>query len=344
MTVAGRTRTLRAAATALAAGAILACATPGGPTERVKIPPGASLRIVSDTLVAHGIVTHPRWFRFLARVRGMDRVLQAGVYQLPRKTGSWQVLTALTTGRVATVRFTVPEGLTVLELADLAQSRLSIPRDSLVRVAFDSSEAHSAGLPPGGFEGFLMPETYQVPAGSTARDLLRMMTQQFQEAWQPGWNARLDSLGLTLVQLVALASIVEGEARHAEERPIIAGVYWNRLRRGIALQADPTVQYAIQLKTGERKTRLYFKDYDTPSIYNTYLHPGLPPGPVDSPGKESLAAALYPADVPFLYFVARPDGHHVFSRTIDEHNRAVAQIRAEERRRRRAFGAGTSPR
>jgi UPF0755 protein len=136
--------------------------------------------------------------------------------------------------------------------------------------------------------------------------------------------------------ILALASIVEGEARHDEDRPIIAGVYMNRLRRGMPLQADPTVQYAIQLKTGERKPRLFFKDYEFPSPYNTYLHQGLPPGPVNSPGLRSIAAALYPADVPYLYFVAGPDGRHVFSRTIREHNAAVARIQAEQRALRRA--------
>jgi UPF0755 protein len=157
------------------------------------------------------------------------------------------------------------------------------------------------------------------------------MVTEFNRRWLPAWDRRLDTLGLTRHQLVTLASIVEGEARHDDERATIAGVYLNRLRRGIALQADPTVQYAIQVATGERKTRLLFKDLEIQSPYNTYLHSGLPPGPVNAPGLKSLEAALYPASVPWLYFVAGPDGYHIFSRTLEEHNRAIAAVRHDRR-------------
>ena len=153
------------------------------------------------------------------------------------------------------------------------------------------------------------------------------MGSEFLKQWQPGWDQRLDSLGWTRHQAVTMASIVEGEARHDDERPIIAAVYANRLRLGMPLQADPTVQYALQLRTGQRKPRLYFHDYGTNSPYNTYLHPGLPPGPVNSPGLASIQAALYPSAVPYLFFVAGPDGHHVFSRTLREHNRAIQELR-----------------
>jgi UPF0755 protein len=154
------------------------------------------------------------------------------------------------------------------------------------------------------------------------------MVQEFEHGWKPEWTSRLDTVHMTRLEVVTLASIVEGEARADEERETIAGVYLNRLRIGMALQADPTVQYAIELATGERKKRLYTKDYRTPSPYNTYLHPGLPPGPVNSPSIRSIEAALYPADVPYLYFVAGPDGHHVFSRTYQEHLRAIREVRA----------------
>jgi UPF0755 protein len=157
------------------------------------------------------------------------------------------------------------------------------------------------------------------------------MAAEFRRRWLPEWDRRLDSLGMTRTQLLTLASIVEGEARHDDERGIIAGVYSNRLRLGMLLQADPTVQYAIQLATGERKARLWFKDLEIQSPYNTYLHAGLPPGPVNSPGIKSIEAALYPAMVPWLYFVAAPDGHHVFTRTLAEHNRAVEEVRRLER-------------
>jgi UPF0755 protein len=225
------------------------------------------------------------------------------------------------------VRFTAPEGLTLADLADLAQSRLGIPAESLLTAAADSAAAvRPAGTAPS-LEGFLLPETYTLPLPVTAEALLQAMAAEFERRWNPAWDRRLDSLGLTRRELVTLASIVEGEARHDDERAIIAGVYHNRLERGMLLQADPTVQYAVQLATGERKTRLLFKDLEIDSPYNTYVHAGLPPGPVNSPGTRSIEAALYPAEVPWLYFVAGPDGRHVFSRTLADHNRAIAEIR-----------------
>ena len=305
----------------------LAACAQGAGLERITIPPGATFAQVTDSLEAHGVVTHRLWFKVVARVRGLDREVQAGVYEIPRGTGSWRVLSVLAEGRVTVTRFTVPEGLTLLELAELAQDRLGIPRESLLVAATDSAETAAVGLSRRGMEGFLLPETYQVPVGLTGRDLVRLMARAFQRAWSPDWSARLGALGLSQAELITLASIVEGEARYDEERPIIAGVYHNRLRLGMALQADPTVQYAIQLKTGERKTRLFFKDYEIRSPYNTYLHPGLPPGPVNSPGLRSIQATLYPAQVPYLYFVAQPDGHHLFTRTIAEHQAAIGRVR-----------------
>ncbi|MGH7656780.1 MAG: endolytic transglycosylase MltG, partial [Gemmatimonadales bacterium] len=153
------------------------------------------------------------------------------------------------------------------------------------------------------------------------------MVRAFNRAWKPEWTAQLDSLGMNRLEVVTLASIVEGEAILDSERPIIAGVYHNRLRIGMALQADPTVQYALQLQ-GERKQRLYIRDYRTPSPYNTYLHPGLPPGPISSPGVASIEATLHPASVPYLYFVAMLGGRHAFSRTYQEHLIAISRARA----------------
>ena len=175
------------------------------------------------------------------------------------------------------------------------------------------------------FEGFLRPETYSLPMAVGGDELVRIMAEGFKAGWQPRWTARLDSLKMSQLQLVTFASIVEGEARADDERETIAGVYHNRLRIGMALQADPTVQYAITLATGKRKPRLFTKDYQLPSPYNTYLHPGLPPGPVNSPSQRSIEASLYPAKVPYLYFVAGPDGRHVFAKTYAEHLRNIAQ-------------------
>lgn len=316
----------------MAVALLLACGGSGdGGKIRVTVPAGATFREVTDTLVAHDLVASRFWFTLLARVRRTDRSAKAGIYDLPTGASPWALLRAIETGRVAMVKFTAPEGLTLTDLADLAAERLGVIPDSVVKAASERARVSAIAPDAPTLEGYLLPETYNLPVPVTATSLVQAMVEEFQRKWNPAWDRRLDSLRMTRTQLLALASIVEGEARHDDERAIIAAVYRNRLRMGMPLQADPTVQYAIQISTGQRKQRLYFKDYDFPSPYNTYLNPGLPPGPVNSPGLKSIEAALYPADVPYLYFVAGPDGHHLFSRTLIEHNRAIAEVRQKMR-------------
>ncbi len=311
----------------------LACssAPANAPIVRITIPPGATFHDAADTLQARGIISSPDLFRMLGRIRGSDRKLRAGVYDIPESAGAWGALRLLESGKVATVRFTAPEGLTLLELSGLVESRLGIPAPDFLAQTRDPAWRQEFHIPAPTLEGYLLPETYTLPLPVDATALVRAMLGEFSRQWNPGWNRRLDSLRLSQAQLLALASIVEGEARHDEERPIIAGVYTNRLRRGMLLQADPTVQYAIQLATGSRRPRLFFRDYAVSSPYNTYIHLGLPPGPVNSPGLKSIQAALYPADVPWLYFVAGTDGYHRFSRTLSEHNRKIEEVRREGR-------------
>lgn len=305
-----------------------ACSGSNTDTERVRLPPGASFAAVTESLSAHGVVSNRTVFKLMARVRGVDRTVKAGIYEFAPGQSAWEVLGILADGKAAAQRLTVPEGLTIQDFAALASQRLAIPEDSLLAAARDGAAASAIlGYPVSSFEGFLRPETYTLPLAVGASELVRVMAEGFTGDWKPEWNARLDSLRMTQLQLVTFASIVEGEARVDDERETIAGVYHNRLRIGMALQADPTVQYAIALKTGKRKPRLFVKDYQFPSPYNTYLNRGLPPGPVNSPSRRSIEASLYPARVPYLYFVAGPDGRHVFSRTYDEHLRAIARVR-----------------
>lgn len=298
-----------------------------GPAERIIVPPGATFASVTDTLAAHGLVRNRLWFKLRARLLGVDRTVHPGVYEVNRAMSSGEVLSILAAGQSTIVKFTVPEGLTVFDVADLAAERVGVRRDSILAAARDTVLIDSLGLPGRSLEGFLHPDTYQLPANIGARDIVRLMAEGFKHSWDPAWTPRLDSIGMSQLQVVTLASIVEGEARADDERETIASVYLNRLRRGMALQADPTVQYALMLRTGDRKPRLYDRDYQTPSPYNTYLQPGLPPGPVNSPSRRSIQASLYPADTPYLFFVAGPDGRHVFTRTFDEHLRAIAKVR-----------------
>jgi UPF0755 protein len=297
------------------------------PTARVTIPPGISFSAVTDTLEAHGLIRNRRWFTLVARIRGLDRSVQAGTYDFQPGTSAPQILTMLANGQEAMVRVTIREGLTTIDVAAVVAHRLALSEEEFLEATQDTNLVRRYSPTAASLEGYLFPETYTVPEGVEANRLAAVMAQEFEEHWRPEWNARMDTLGLSRDQILVLASIVEGEARIASEREIISGVYHNRLRLGMRLQADPTVQYAIQQATGRRKSRLLLRDYEFPSPFNTYLIDGLPPGPVSSPGLPSIEAALYPADVPWLYFVADSTGGHVFTRTYEEHLATISRLR-----------------
>jgi UPF0755 protein len=317
----------------LLAGALIAvcgCGSPGdqAPKASVTIPRGATFGQAVDSLAARGVIDHPGWFRLYARARGLPAALKSGIYTF-RVDDSWSdVVTALKVGRGAEVRFTVLEGMMAFEVAERARVWLRIPRDSFFAAVRDTALQRELGIRPNsaGVEGYMYPTTYTVPVGIRARDLVRVMTHEFIERWPPEWDARLARLGMTRHEVVTLASIIEAEIRYRPDRPYVSAVYHNRLKRGMALQADPTINYAY----GRRLRRVWEKNLQIRSPYNTYLHPGLPPGPISQPSDSSLYAALDPAPVGFLYFVAQPDGKHVFSATYAEHLAAIR--RAQQRR------------
>ena len=309
--------------------ALAACGGSDGPRVTVTIPAGATLDAAVDSLTANRVIRHPYLFRLYARLSGLGGSLKSGVYLL-RQDESWSdVAGALERGRGVEQRFTVREGLRLTEVAQLAQAALGIPRDSFVDAAEDPELLGGLSVPEGtsSAEGYLFPTTYLLPQRIGARELLKVMTHQFIAQWSPEWQARLDSLGMSRHQLVTLASIVESEVRYDPDRPFIAAVYHNRLKRGMRLEADPTVSYAY----GRRLRRVWEKNLTVRSVYNTYLHAGLPPGPISQPGRASLAAALYPAEVPFLFFVAQPDGKHIFSTTFAEHEAAIQRVKQLKR-------------
>jgi UPF0755 protein len=302
-----------------------------GPQELVVVPPGASVRIVADSLAAHRVIKSRFWFRMLAKMRGKERELQRGAYSLPRGAGSNAALDALVSGKAILQRFTIPEGFTLIDMAGVVESTLAIPRDRFLAAAHDTATLREFRIPGSSFEGYLRPETCLVAPGLEAGKIVRVMVERFLADWKPEWDSLARGQGLDRNQVVVLASIVEAEAKVDSDRPLIAAVYRNRLRLGMPLQADATILYGMQLASA-RKTRLYEKDYGFVSPYNTYLHGGLPPGPVGAPGSRSIEAVLRPGDVPFLYYVARTDGGHVFSRTYSEHLRAVRLVQSGSRR------------
>jgi peptidoglycan lytic transglycosylase G len=302
---------------------LVGCSGRGTETIRATIPPHATLRIAAESLAHSGAIRSATLFRIYARVRRGDRSIRAGTYALPRDIGWNGVLDALYGGKGLMRGVTIPEGFSASQVMHAVVTHLQVPAESADAAIRDSSWRRRLDIPTPTLEGYLFPDTYFLPERSTARDAVAMMVRRFEQVWRPEWTARLDTLGLTRHDLVTLASIVETEAKLSEERPVIAGVYINRLRAGMLLQADPTVQYVLPA----HKARLMYKDLRVKSPYNTYLHKGLPPGPIASPGRPSIVAALYAADVPYKYFVAFPDGHHEFRVTEGQHETIVKEAR-----------------
>ena len=305
----------------------LGCTSPSGPVEKFIVPEGATLSQVEDSLAAHRLLGWRPWFRIVAKVGKFERSLKPGIYQFAPGASALAILRDIRDGRFLRVKFTLPEGFTSIDIAESVASRFPTTRDSVLAAIRDPALLGEYDIPAPSAEGYLAPDTYTLAAHSTGRSVVRALLDQFNAGWDPRWDSALAGRKLTRLQALTLASIVEGEARVDEERPIIAAVYLNRIRIGMPLQADPTVQYAIQLQTGARKSRLMFADYRTKSPYNTYLLSGLPPGPVGNPGRKSIEAVVSPATVPYLYFVATGEGRHTFSRTYGEHLRAIARSR-----------------
>ena len=315
----GRTHALQAAFALAVAGA---CGG-GGASTRVVIPPGSTLRAAADSLAHKGIIGNATLFRAYAKLRGSDRAIQPGTYVLAQGASWESVLTALREGRGVVASFTIPEGYSLAQAVPVIARALKVPVDSVDAAVRDTALRRRLDIPTPTIEGYLFPDTYTFPDGTSARVAVRAMVARFEQVWKPAWDARLDTVAMSRHDAVTLASIVEKEARLAPERPVIAAVYLNRLRDGMLLQADPTVQYA----RGQHTARVLYSDLAIASPYNTYRNKGLPPGPIASPGAASLEAAVFPASVPYKFFVAYPDGHHVFRNTYAEHLVAVRAAR-----------------
>jgi UPF0755 protein len=318
-----RARATRAILGLLATGALFACGGSGGPPVRVVVPSGASFTEATDSLARAGVVAHPGLFRAYAKARRADRTVKAGTYRLPRDAKWAEVLDALTNGRTAVGTVTIPEGFALAQIVPLLARTLAVPEDSVAAAMRDTALRRNLDVPTPTLEGYLFPSTYTFADGTTPIEAVRQMVAELERRWRPEWNAQLDTLSMSRHDVLTLAAIVEKEARLPEERAVISAVYHNRLKRRMPLQADPTVQYA----RGQHTSRVLYRDLDVDSPYNTYRHAGLPPGPIASPGLPSIEAALFPAKVPYLFFVAHPDGHHEFRTTFEEHTKARLAIR-----------------
>ena len=315
--------------TGLALGAALAhllLAAPAGTGTKgaeVRILPGSDLRQIADALERSEVIASPRAFLLAARISGLERRLRPGDYRFASGQTLPALLKALLEGRGRSVTVTIPEGWRLEQIADRLAAAGLCGRAAFLAAARDPALLREVGLSAPSAEGFLFPETYSFPQPAEPADIVRAMHRQFAKVWAE-LTAEAPPGDLTPLQAVTLASIVERETAAPAERPLVAAVFLNRLRIGMPLQADPTVIYGIPGFDGNLRRR----DLARPNPYNTYVIRGLPPGPIAGPGRSSLAAVLRPAPVDYLYFVARADGTHQFSRTLREHNQAVQRFQA----------------
>jgi UPF0755 protein len=295
----------------------------------LEIAAGSPARHIVEYLHENGLVPSPLAARLYIRARAEGRSMHFGRYRFGAGLRPVDVLEMVLDGNLEMFEVTVVEGDSASEIGDLF-SGLGVGnhegwQNLLSRVEWVAPVV--SGAPS--LEGFFFPDTYRFAVGIDAETAARHLTDRFLSVWDDE-RREVDALWGSVLEIVTLASLVEAETSIPEERPLVAGVFVNRLRRGMLLQCDPTVVYSLE-RRNEWRGRLLRIHLDVDDPYNTYRYPGLPPGPINCPGRAAIAAALSPAKTPFLYFVARPGGGHTFSRTLAEHNRAVAELRAARR-------------
>ena len=292
----------------------------------MEVPVGMSVPALSELLHGQGLVRSAGKFRWLVRFKGAARQIKAGEYQLSTGLRPGELLSKIIRGEVRLHQITFPEGYTLKQMAELLEASKLVNAERFIAAATDPPFVHSLSIPATSLEGYLFPDTYRFARGLPVETVLRSFVTMFNQHFGPVQQEQARKLGFTRHQVVILASVVEKETAVAEERPLIAGVFLNRLRKRIRLQSDPTVIYGLRNFDGNL-TRAHLQK-DTP--YNTYTRRGLPIGPICNPGAASIQAVLNPTSTSYLYFVAKKDGTHHFSATLVEHNAAV--LRHQKRR------------
>ena len=285
----------------------------------IRVEQGEPLSSVVDKLKGAKVISNKTLFSLWATLTARDKKIQRGLYRFDLPVSPREILDRMEHGKGVFRRVTIPEGQTVKQIAELLEKAGIASKDRFLAQTGDPDLLRSLELKDKGVEGYLFPDTYYFVPFISEREVLVAMVERFRKAFSPAMRQQADEVGLSPHEVVTLASLIEKETGIDAERPLVAAVFHNRLQLNIPLQSDPTVIYGLKDFAGN----LTRKDLQSPSRHNTYLNRGLPPTPICSPGLPSLQAALAPARVPYLYFVSRKDGSHVFSATLEEHNRAV---------------------
>ena len=304
--------------------------------EKVRIDQGTTLSNISDKLNKRGLVSNKWVFKFLIKIKGLEKSMQAGTFRLSNVHTNNEVINNIVFGSPDRKKITFLEGWNMNQVARHLSKELDFNYSEVIKLLSDKKLIRDLQINSNTLEGYLFPETYYFFEGVDKTSVIKRLVKEHKKFWNKANLSKADSLGFTPYEIIILASIIEGEAIYDSERSIISAVYHNRLKIGMKLQADPTVQYIID--DGPR--RLLNKDLRIKSPYNTYIYQGLPPGPINSPGKQSLIAALSPQDNDYLYFVAKGDGYHTFSRNEKEHERAKRAFqRVRKKVKRERFGS-----
>ncbi len=302
---------------------------------RLFIPKGSSVRQIADSLKNKGLIEGTELFLFWSKTLDKDRDFKAGLFHVPSGLSYPQLIQWLTQTKPENITVRLIEGWPTQKILRTLSKKLNLDYAVLDLLIKDEAFCHSFNVKIPSLNGYLLPDTYKFPYGMSEKEVLRFLVQRTLAIFNSDSAQQvLKTRGVSVHQIMTMASIVEGEAMLDKERPAIASVYWNRFKRGMRLQADPTIQFLV--KDGPR--RLLYKDLKIESPYNTYLHKGLPPGPINNPGKASILAALFPAQTTYLYFVAKGDGSHVFSKSAAEHAKAKAafnRVRRDVARKKR---------
>jgi UPF0755 protein len=293
--------------------------SPKSGAVEIRIEQGELFSTVVRKLRDNKVIANEKLFSLWARYSGLEKRIHWGLYRFELPLSPAEVLNRMVLGKGIFLRVTIPEGLTVKEVADLLAKMGIVGEEQFLSAAHDPELLSSLGLQDKGIEGYLFPNTYNFIPETSAREIILKMAEQFRKSVEPLAGQRKEDNGLTSYEIVILASIIEKETGVEAERPLVSAVFHNRLKLKMPLQSDPTVIYGLKDFNGN----LTRKDLSASSPYNTYRIPALPPGPICNPGISSLRAALHPATVPFLYFVSKNDGTHQFSENLESHSRAV---------------------
>ncbi|HTF99573.1 MAG TPA: endolytic transglycosylase MltG [Nitrospirota bacterium] len=299
--------------------------------KEVQVTEGMSFKAIAATLRDEGLIRYRGYFEIIGRLQGISRKVRAGYYGLSTNMSMWDVLDALRRGQIIEYEVVIPEGYNIYQIGwTLSGTPLIGEPHEFIDLVKNKKYVHSLGISADTLEGYLFPDTYFFPKGIKLEDIPRKMVARYRTVFSNSMQQRAVELGMTESQVITLASIVEKEAKVPAERKLISAVYHNRLKQGMKLQADPTAVYGTKAWV----TNVTKDDLKRRSPYNTYLHKGLPPGPIANPGEGAILAALYPDSVDYLFFVAQGDGSHYFSKDFSSHEKAIGRYRSNRSKNR----------